>query len=69
MWWEDISADSPWALGETWPTLAQQLRDGGGYATHMVGKWDLGHANRAYWPTARGCVPSRAEPNRALSAV
>ncbi len=54
MWWEDVTSDSPWALGVGWPSLAETLRSGGGYATHLVGKWDLGHANRAYWPTARG---------------
>ena len=25
-----------------------------GYATHLVGKWDLGHCNSSHWPTARG---------------
>lgn len=34
-------------------TLPQALREAG-YRTVMVGKWHLGHAERAYWPESRG---------------
>ena len=34
-------------------TLAQALK-GAGYATAIVGKWHLGHVERAYLPTERG---------------
>lgn len=34
-------------------TLPQALRDVG-YATVMVGKWHLGHADKKYWPQNRG---------------
>ncbi len=34
-------------------TLPQALREAG-YRTVMVGKWHLGHADRAYWPENRG---------------
>lgn len=34
-------------------TLPQALREVG-YATYMVGKWHLGHADRKYWPNSRG---------------
>ena len=30
------------------------LRDAGGYATHAVGKWHVGHHSPNYLPTARG---------------
>ena len=30
------------------------LRDAGGYATHAVGKWHVGHHSASYLPTARG---------------
>lgn len=33
--------------------LPQALKDAG-YATAMVGKWHLGHADRQYWPRQRG---------------
>ncbi|XP_064641259.1 arylsulfatase B-like [Lineus longissimus] len=35
------------------PTIADQL-SGAGYATHLVGKWHLGHCNWNYTPTYRG---------------
>jgi arylsulfatase A-like enzyme len=34
-------------------TLPQTLKDAG-YATAMVGKWHLGHADQKYWPRQRG---------------
>ena len=34
-------------------TLPQALKEAG-YATWMVGKWHLGHADRKYWPQNRG---------------
>ena len=34
-------------------TLPQALK-GAGYATWMVGKWHLGHADKKYWPQNRG---------------
>ncbi len=34
-------------------TLPQALHEAG-YETWMVGKWHLGHADRAYWPQNRG---------------
>jgi arylsulfatase A-like enzyme len=46
----------PWAdagLPTTERTLADALRDAG-YRTAIVGKWHLGHHDRAYLPTRRG---------------
>ncbi|RYD22680.1 MAG: sulfatase [Verrucomicrobiaceae bacterium] len=34
-------------------TLPQTLKDAG-YATAMIGKWHLGHADQKYWPRQRG---------------
>jgi arylsulfatase A-like enzyme len=34
-------------------TLPQALKDAG-YATYMVGKWHLGHADQKFWPQNRG---------------
>ncbi|HKU63111.1 MAG TPA: arylsulfatase [Gemmatimonadales bacterium] len=37
---------------DEWP-LPQALKEAG-YATSIVGKWHLGHADRKYWPRSRG---------------
>lgn len=34
--------------------LLPQALQAAGYATRMVGKWHLGHADRAFWPRQRG---------------
>ncbi len=46
----------PWSqfgLPEDERMLPQALRDAG-YRTAMLGKWQLGHHLKAYWPTQRG---------------
>ena len=45
---------SPWGLRKSEATLAAMFRESGGYATHIVGKWDLGHYAQELWPTFRG---------------
>ena len=35
-------------------TLMSEVLKGRGYATHIVGKWNLGHASEAYLPHMRG---------------
>ena len=35
-------------------TLISQLLKRLGYKTHIVGKWHLGHCNKAYLPLSRG---------------
>ncbi|KAH8097328.1 hypothetical protein JL720_216 [Aureococcus anophagefferens] len=50
---KDVLSDSPFGLPlelALFPERVRQL----GYATHLVGKWDVGHAVEAYWPTRRG---------------
>lgn len=46
-------------------TLAQALREAG-YATAVVGKWHLGHAERSYLPTRRGFDHQYGHYNGAL---
>jgi arylsulfatase A-like enzyme len=46
----------PWSqfgLPESEKTIAQTLREAG-YRTAFLGKWQLGHASREFWPTQRG---------------
>jgi hypothetical protein len=40
------------SLDET--TIAEVLRDEGGYTSYMLGKWHLGHHSPLHLPTARG---------------
>jgi len=49
----DIHACQPNSLPEEMPTLANMLHDAG-YATHMVGKWHIGHYKEHLVPTRRG---------------
>ena len=53
LWWSNIEATSPWAMPLSTPTATSRLRERR-VATHLVGKWDIGHCNRSHWPTARG---------------
>ena len=49
----DFQPDLPSGLNRYVPTIADKLRDLG-YATHAVGKWDLGMVTPGYLPTNRG---------------
>ena len=51
---ECIVPTAEWGLRKSEKTLANYLKKGGSYATHIVGKWDLGHYAPELWPTARG---------------
>jgi hypothetical protein len=44
---------TPWGLDLQEETVAEVLSSAG-YATHIVGKWHLGHHSPRYLPTARG---------------
>lgn len=48
-----IPSSGTYGLDTTERTLPQVLKDAG-YATAIVGKWHLGHADPAYWPMQRG---------------
>jgi hypothetical protein len=48
-----VETDTPWGLNLNETTLAEVLKLNG-YATHMLGKWHLGHHSPQYLPTARG---------------
>lgn len=48
-----IPADASYGLSLSEYLLPQMLRRAG-YATAILGKWHLGHADRKYWPKNRG---------------
>jgi hypothetical protein len=48
-----IQTAIPWGMNLTEVTLANVFQDEG-YATHLVGKWHLGHFTPLMLPTARG---------------
>lgn len=48
-----VQTNVPWGLPLAETTLAEVLSDNG-YATHMLGKWHLGHHSPRFLPTARG---------------
>ena len=49
----ELSALDKGGLPLRLPTLAEKLQEGG-YATKLVGKWDLGFYSEVYTPTHRG---------------
>lgn len=48
-----IPSASRYALATDEYLLPQALKDAG-YSTSMVGKWHIGHSDRAFWPMQRG---------------
>ncbi|HYJ18146.1 MAG TPA: arylsulfatase [Burkholderiales bacterium] len=48
-----ILPSSQYGLSLEEKTLAQMLKDAG-YRTAMLGKWQLGHSSKEFWPTRRG---------------
>jgi hypothetical protein len=51
---ECITPTAVWGLKKSEATMASMLAEAGGYKTHIVGKWDLGHYSVELWPTERG---------------
>eukprot|EP00620_Florenciella_sp_RCC1587_P015996 CAMPEP_0182559176 /NCGR_PEP_ID=MMETSP1324-20130603/2399_1 /TAXON_ID=236786 /ORGANISM="Florenciella sp., Strain RCC1587" /LENGTH=758 /DNA_ID=CAMNT_0024771409 /DNA_START=74 /DNA_END=2350 /DNA_ORIENTATION=+ len=51
-----IAGASPWGLPDKYTLLPELLADesNGGYRTHMIGKWHLGHYAKAKTPLERG---------------
>lgn len=49
-----IWADQPWGLPTSELILPQYLKEAANYATHIVGKWHLGHFTSAHLPLSRG---------------
>jgi arylsulfatase A-like enzyme len=54
-----IAGTSMIGLDPSSKTIANYFQEAG-YATHMVGKWHLGHAKDIYRPPRRGLTPSWA---------
>lgn len=48
-----IPASASYALAQDEWLLPQALK-AGGYSTAIIGKWHLGHADKAFWPLQRG---------------
>lgn len=53
MQYDMIFNDSPWGLPTQFKLLPEVLQ-AQGYATHAIGKWDVGSYARDLWPTNRG---------------
>lgn len=48
-----VYPDSQWGLSSKYTTMGEALGDLG-YATHLYGKWDVGHYSSTMWPTNQG---------------
>lgn len=49
-----LTGNDPWGLPLKHMLLPEYLKEVGGYTTHIVGKWHLGHFSRSYTPLHRG---------------
>ena len=54
MYHDSIKQDSSWGLPTEWTLLPRHLGQLANYSTHMIGKWDIGHAAWELTPTERG---------------
>lgn len=53
MQFDEVGNNDEWGLNLTEITFPAMLQENG-YATYMMGKWNLGHYSPRYLPTARG---------------